>query len=72
MTRPPHPDDARQTLIELAERRSEINRLEAMWRNDLAPAIEQALAAGLTKTEIAELSGMTRMSVHRHLARRSA
>lgn len=66
--RAPHPDDARQTLIELAERRSEINHLEAMWRNDLGPAIEYALAAGLSKVEIAELTGMGRATLYRHLS----
>lgn len=67
MTRPPHPDDARQTLIELAERRSEINRAEAAWRHDLGHAIAQAIAAGLAKNEIAELSGMSRATLYRHL-----
>lgn len=64
-TRPMHPDDARQALRDLAERRSEINRAEAEWRHDLGHAIEQAIAAGLAKSEVAELSGMSRRTFYR-------
>ncbi|MFW5933708.1 MAG: hypothetical protein ACOCT8_03145 [Actinomycetota bacterium] len=66
--RPPHPDDARQALRDLAQRRSQINHLEAEVQRDLAPAIEQALEAGLSKTEIAELSGMSRSRLYQRLA----
>lgn len=67
MGRAPHPDDARQALTDLAERRSEINRAEAAWRHDLGQAIAQAIAAGVPKSEIAELSGMSRATLYRHL-----
>lgn len=67
MARAPHPDDARQTLRELGERRSLITRLEVELHADLGPAIEQAIAAGLSKVEIAELAGIGRASLYRRL-----
>lgn len=67
--RPPRPDDARQTLTALARRRSEINRLEAEYQLDLATGIEEALAAGLTKVEISELTGLSRGRIYQRLAR---
>jgi predicted DNA-binding protein YlxM (UPF0122 family) len=67
---PPHPDDCRNDLRQLAERRVELLREQQAWPIDLADATATAKAAGLSMTEIADLAGVTRQTVYAALAGR--
>ncbi len=61
---PPHPDDCREDLRQLAERRDELLREQQAWPIDLGDAAARAKAAGLSITEIAAVAGVTRQTVY--------
>lgn len=62
--RAPHPDDCRDALRELAERREEHAREHEALTADLGREARVAQTAGLSVTEIAELAGVSRQTVY--------
>ena len=68
---PPHPDDCREDLRRLAERRVELLREQQAWPMDLADTARRCKTAGLSITEIADLAGVTRQTVYTALVGRA-
>ena len=62
-----HPDDARATLTEVGERRSYHERGRAEVMLDTRDAVADGIEAGLTITEIAALTGLTRPTIYKLL-----
>lgn len=66
---PVDPDDARQALTRIGERRAAGERIRAEAMLDLARWAPAAQAAGVSVAEIARLAGVTRVTVYATLAR---
>lgn len=66
----PDPDTLRAELLELAERRAELQRQQDDIARELADVADRARPV-LTVTEIAELAGVSRKAVYDALAWRS-
>lgn len=59
-----HPDDARQTLAQIGERRAAGERVRAEAMRDLERWAPAAVEAGVTRVEIARLAGVSRTTVY--------
>lgn len=64
MPRAPHPDDARESLRQWAQRRDEWDLERQALSIDLADTARLARSAGLSMTEIAELAQISRTSLY--------
>lgn len=64
MTRSPHPDDCRDALRALAQRRAAMQDGLRAWPRDLAHVAHGARSAGLSLSEIARLAGVARTTVY--------
>lgn len=64
-----HPDDARALLREWRQSMDASREQVKAQRDDLPAIVAGAEKAGLTKTEIAELVGMSRQSLYQYMTK---
>ena len=60
-----HPEDARQMLLDYRSDREQAEALVERLRGALPGIVQQAHAAGISKSEMARLTGLHRETIHR-------